>query len=85
MKQCFTEFPITFLFKTRIQYQKFTKEYCTKKEERERERERERVRERDMGGLPGDVCEDPMTYEKRKKGWRMSYVDEATERLENEL
>ena len=39
-----------------------------------------------MGGSPGDVSEESMTYEKRKKGWRMSYdVGEATEGLENEL
>ena len=39
-----------------------------------------------MGGSPGDVSEEPVTYEKRKKGWRMSCdVDEATEGLENEL
>ena len=39
-----------------------------------------------MGGSPGDVSEEPVTQEKRKKGWRMSYdVGEATEGLENEL
>ena len=39
-----------------------------------------------MGGSPGDVSEEPVTYEKRKKGWRMSCdVGEATESLENEL
>ena len=39
-----------------------------------------------MGGSPGDVSEDPVTYEKRKKSWRMSYdVGEATEWLENKL
>ena len=25
-----------------------------------------------MGGSPGDVNEEPATWEKRKKGWRMS-------------
>ena len=39
-----------------------------------------------MGGSPGDVSEEPVTYEKRKKAWRMSCeVDEATEGLKNEL
>ena len=39
-----------------------------------------------MGGSPGDVSEEPVTQEKRKKGWRMSCgVREATEGLENEL
>ena len=39
-----------------------------------------------MGDSPGDVGEEPVTYEKRKKGWRMSCdVGEATEGLENEL
>ena len=39
-----------------------------------------------MGGSPGDVSEEPVTWKKRKKGWRMSYgVGEATEGLENEL
>ena len=39
-----------------------------------------------MGGSPGDVSENPVTWEKRKKGWRMSCdVGEATEGLENEL
>ena len=39
-----------------------------------------------MGGSPGDVSEKPVTYEKRKKGWRMNCdVGEATEGLENEL
>ena len=39
-----------------------------------------------MGGSPSDVSEDPVTQEKRKKGWRMSYdVGEATEGFENEL
>ena len=52
-----------------------------------------------MGGSPGDVSEEPVTYNKRKEGWRMSCdqvkerkgwgmscdVDKATEGLENEL
>ena len=39
-----------------------------------------------MGGSPGDVSENPVTYERRKKGWRMNCdVGEATESLENEL
>ena len=39
-----------------------------------------------MGGSPGDISEEPVTYEKRKKGWRMSCdVGEATEGLKNEL
>ena len=39
-----------------------------------------------MGGSPGDVSEEPVTYEKRKKDWRMNCdVGEATEGLENEL
>ena len=39
-----------------------------------------------MGGSPGDVSEEPVTQEKRKKCLIMSYdVGEATERLENEL
>ena len=39
-----------------------------------------------MGGSPGDVSEEPVTQEKRKKGWRLSCdVREATEGLENEL
>ena len=38
-----------------------------------------------LGGSPGDVSEEPVTYEKRK-GWRMSCnVGEATEGLENDL
>ena len=41
---------------------------------------------RSMGGSPGDVCEEPVTQEKRKKGWRMNCdVGEATGGLENEL
>ena len=40
----------------------------------------------DMGGSPGDVSEELVTYEKRNKGWRKSYdVCEATEGLENKL
>ena len=39
-----------------------------------------------MGGSPGDVSEEHVTKEKRKKGCRMSCdVGEATEGLENEL
>ena len=39
-----------------------------------------------MGGSPGDVTEEPVTQEKRKKGWRMNCdVGEATDGLENEL
>ena len=39
-----------------------------------------------MGGSPGDVSEELVTQEKRKKGWKMSCdVGEATEELENEL
>ena len=39
-----------------------------------------------MDGSPGDVSEEPVTWENWKKGWRMSCdVDEATEALENEL
>ena len=39
-----------------------------------------------MGGSPGEVSENPVTYERQKKGWRMSSdVGEATEGLENEL
>ena len=39
-----------------------------------------------MGGSPGDISEEPVTYEKGKKGWRMSCdVGIATEGLENEL
>ena len=39
-----------------------------------------------MGGSPGDVTEEAVTYEKRKKDWRMSCdVGKATEALENEL
>ena len=39
-----------------------------------------------MGGSPGNVNEEPVTQEKRKKGWRMICdVGKATEELENEL
>ena len=40
-----------------------------------------------MGGSPGDVSEEPLrSEEKRKKSWRMSCdVGEAMEGLENEL
>ena len=39
-----------------------------------------------MGGSPGDVSEEQVTQEKRKKGWRTSSgVGEAMEGLENEL
>ena len=41
---------------------------------------------RSMGGSPGELGEELVTQEKRKKGWRMNcYVGEATEGLENEL
>ena len=39
-----------------------------------------------MGGSPGELSEELVTWEKRKKGWRMnSDVGEAMEGLENEL
>ena len=39
-----------------------------------------------MGGSPGDVSENPVMWERQKKGWRMSCdVGEGTEGLENEL
>ena len=39
-----------------------------------------------MDGSPGDVSEELVTQEKRKKSWRMSCdICEATEVLENEL
>ena len=39
-----------------------------------------------MGNSPGDVSEEPVMYEKQKKGWRKNCdVGEATEWLENEL
>ena len=38
-----------------------------------------------MAGSPGGLSEELVTYEKRKKGWRMNCdVGEATEELENE-
>ena len=41
---------------------------------------------KNMGGSPGDANEEPVTQEKRNKGWIMSCdVREATERFENEL
>ena len=40
----------------------------------------------EAGYTPGDVSENPVTYEERKKGWRMRCdVGEATEGLESEL
>ena len=37
-----------------------------------------------VGGSPGDVSEEPVPQEKRKKGWKMSCdIGEATEGLEN--
>ena len=39
-----------------------------------------------MGGSPGELSEEFVTQEKRKKGWRMNFdVGEATEGLGNEL
>ena len=39
-----------------------------------------------MGGSPGVLSEELVTYEKLKKGWRMNCdVGKATEGLENEL
>ena len=39
-----------------------------------------------MGGSQGDVSEEPVTWEKRTKGWRMSCdVGKTTEVLANEL
>ena len=39
-----------------------------------------------MGGSLADVREEPVTYQKRKKCWRMCCdVGEATEGFENEL
>ena len=39
-----------------------------------------------MGGSPGELSEELVTQEKRKKGWRMDCdVGEATEGLEKEL
>ena len=39
-----------------------------------------------LGGLPGELSEELVTWEKRKKFWRMSCdIGKATEVLENEL
>ena len=39
-----------------------------------------------MGGSPGELGEELVTYKKRKKGWRMNCdLGESTEGLENEL
>ena len=39
-----------------------------------------------MGGSPGELSEELVIQEKRKKGWRMSCdVGKATEGLENQL
>ena len=39
-----------------------------------------------MGSSPGELSEELVTQEKRKKGWRMNCdVGKATEELENEL
>ena len=39
-----------------------------------------------MGSSPGDISENPVTYEKQKKGCGMSCgIGEAMEGLENEL
>ena len=39
-----------------------------------------------IGGSPGDVSEEPVTLEKREKGWIMRCdVGEATAGLENKL
>ena len=39
-----------------------------------------------MGGSPGELSEELVTQETRKKGWRMNCdVGEATEGLEDEL
>ena len=39
-----------------------------------------------MGSSPGELSEELVTQEKRKKGWRMNCdIGEATEGLENEL
>ena len=37
-----------------------------------------------MGGSPGDVTEEPLTYEKRKKVWRMSCDEGEVTETENE-
>ena len=39
-----------------------------------------------MGGSPGELIEELVTLEDRKKGWRTNCdMGEETERLENEL
>ena len=39
-----------------------------------------------LGGSPGELREELVTWEKRKKGWKLNCdVGEATEGLENEL
>ena len=39
-----------------------------------------------MGGSPGELSEELVTQEKRKKGWRTNFdVGEAIEGLEKEL
>ena len=39
-----------------------------------------------MDGSLGDTSEEPVMYEKRKKGWRMSCdIGKATEWLENNI
>ena len=39
-----------------------------------------------MGGSPGELSEELVTQEKRKKGWRINCdVGKVTEGLENEL
>ena len=44
------------------------------------------LRGKAMGGSPGQLIEQLVTQEKRKKGWKMNCdVGEATEGLENEL
>ena len=44
------------------------------------------VRTLNKGGSPGELSEEFVTEEKRKKCWRMNCdVGEATEGLENEL
>ena len=45
-----------------------------------------KVTERLENEPPGELSDELVTQEKRKKGWRMTYdVGEATEELENEL
>ena len=44
------------------------------------------ARDTAMGGSPGELSEELVTQEKRKKGLRINYdVGEETEGLENEL